>query len=193
MKDNFCIDPITNKKLDLSCNLHDISENSEDKIHYRKFCHACGASYFPGIFIGSRMKDPYYNMTEEHYDKCYFCGNELDLNPFTIDDDFDETLVQKRIKKEEKCRHHGAIKLTMKVQNVSYEEACKIHADDQKNVTQQSSQSQTTSTPQCPICGSTKLAKISATRKIGKIALFGVFGMGDNGKTWRCKNCGSKF
>ncbi len=47
--------------------------------------------------------------------------------------------------------------------------------------------------PKCPICNSTNLAKITATKKIAKIAVFGIFGMGDNGKTWRCKNCGSKF
>ena len=48
-------------------------------------------------------------------------------------------------------------------------------------------------TPKCPICQSTNLSKISTTKKITKIAMFGVFGMGDNGKTWKCNNCGSKF
>ena len=47
--------------------------------------------------------------------------------------------------------------------------------------------------PKCPICNSTNLTKITATKKIVKMAAFGIFGMGDNGKTWRCKNCGSKF
>ena len=47
--------------------------------------------------------------------------------------------------------------------------------------------------PKCPICQSTNLSKISATKKVAKIAVFGVFGMGDNGKTWKCNNCGSKF
>ena len=47
--------------------------------------------------------------------------------------------------------------------------------------------------PKCPICQSTNLSKITAVQKAGKIALFGIFGMGDNGKTWRCNNCGSKF
>lgn len=57
--------------------------------------------------------------------------------------------------------------------------------------------SQPTPTPQnipkCPICGSTNLSKITIAQKAGKIALFGIFGMGDNGKTWKCNNCGSKF
>ena len=48
-------------------------------------------------------------------------------------------------------------------------------------------------TPKCPICQSTNLSKITTVQKAGKIALFGIFGMGDNGKTWRCNNCGSKF
>ncbi len=47
--------------------------------------------------------------------------------------------------------------------------------------------------PKCPICGSTDLSKITIAHKAGKIALFGIFGIGDNGKTWKCNNCGSKF
>lgn len=47
--------------------------------------------------------------------------------------------------------------------------------------------------PKCPICGSFNLSKITTTKKVAKIALFGIFGMGDNGKTWKCNNCGSKF
>ena len=47
--------------------------------------------------------------------------------------------------------------------------------------------------PKCPTCGSPNLSKISATKKVAKIAAFGIFGMGDNGKTWKCNNCGSKF
>ena len=47
--------------------------------------------------------------------------------------------------------------------------------------------------PKCPICGTTNLSKITIAQKAGKIALLGIFGMGDNGKTWKCNNCGSKF
>ena len=47
--------------------------------------------------------------------------------------------------------------------------------------------------PKCPICQSTNLSKITTVQKAGKIALFGIFGMGDNGKTWKCNNCGSNF
>lgn len=51
----------------------------------------------------------------------------------------------------------------------------------------------TVNVPKCPICGSTDLSKITATQKAVKIAIFGIFGMGDNGKTWKCNSCGSKF
>lgn len=47
--------------------------------------------------------------------------------------------------------------------------------------------------PKCPICQSKNLSKITATKKAMKIAAFGIFGMGDNGKTWKCNSCGSKF
>lgn len=47
--------------------------------------------------------------------------------------------------------------------------------------------------PHCPICNSTNLSKITTTHKVVKIAAFGIFGMGDNGKTWKCNNCGSRF
>lgn len=47
--------------------------------------------------------------------------------------------------------------------------------------------------PKCPICQSTNLSKICTTKKVAKIVAFGIFGMGDNGKTWKCNNCGSKF
>ena len=57
----------------------------------------------------------------------------------------------------------------------------------------QPSQPTTPNIPKCPICGSTDLSKITIAHKAGKIALFGIFGMGDNGKTWKCNNCGSKF
>lgn len=54
-------------------------------------------------------------------------------------------------------------------------------------------QPQSQNIPKCPTCGSTNLSKITLAHKAGKIALFGVFGMGDNGKTWKCNNCGSKW
>lgn len=58
---------------------------------------------------------------------------------------------------------------------------------------QESNEIQNDITPKCPTCGSTKLSKITTTKKVAKIAAFGIFGMGDNGKAWKCNNCGSKF
>lgn len=52
---------------------------------------------------------------------------------------------------------------------------------------------QQTYTPKCPICGSANLSKISTVTKATKIGLLGIFGAGDIGKTWKCKNCGSRF
>lgn len=48
--------------------------------------------------------------------------------------------------------------------------------------------------PQCPICGSTNINKITLTKRAVKTATFGALGaIDDAGKTWQCKNCGSKF
>lgn len=47
--------------------------------------------------------------------------------------------------------------------------------------------------PTCPICGSTNLTKLLNVGKAAKVGFFGIFGAGDLGKTWKCKNCGSKF
>lgn len=48
--------------------------------------------------------------------------------------------------------------------------------------------------PECPICGSTNINKITLTKRATKTAVFGALGaIDDTGKTWQCKNCGSKF
>ena len=48
--------------------------------------------------------------------------------------------------------------------------------------------------PQCPICGSANINKITLTKRATKTAVFGALGsIDDAGKTWQCKNCGSKF
>ena len=66
-------------------------------------------------------------------------------------------------------------------------------ANFQKEVERQEKLQIEQNTPKCPICQSTNLSKITTVQKAGKIALFGIFGMDDNGKTWKCSNCGSKF
>lgn len=48
--------------------------------------------------------------------------------------------------------------------------------------------------PKCPICGSTNINKITIGSRAMKTAIFGVVGaIDDAGKTYQCKNCGSKF
>lgn len=138
-----------------------------------KYCHKCGAEY-THTFIDSRLKDSYYNLKSENKEICCYCGGKLNENPFTIDDKFDKELVEKREIKYAKIRQHDK------------EEFAKLMKE--KNIGQTP-----INTPKCPICGSTNLSKISALHKAGKIGLFGIFGMGDNGKTWKCNGCGSKF
>lgn len=138
-----------------------------------KYCHKCGASY-THAYVDSRIKDIYYNMKSENKEICYFCGNKLNENPFTINDEFDKELVDKRQEKLIKMKQHDD------------EGVAKFFSD--RNIGQTP-----INIPKCPICGSTNLSKISALHKAGKIGLFGIFGMGDNGKTWKCNGCGSKF
>lgn len=47
--------------------------------------------------------------------------------------------------------------------------------------------------PRCPICQSTRLSKISTGRKILEAGFGGIWGMNVMGKTYECRNCGSKF
>lgn len=48
--------------------------------------------------------------------------------------------------------------------------------------------------PKCPICGSTNIKKIAFGTRAAKTAMFGTIGaIDDAGKTYSCKNCGSKF
>ena len=47
--------------------------------------------------------------------------------------------------------------------------------------------------PRCPVCQSTRLSKISTGRKILEAGFGGIWGMDVMGKTYECRNCGSKF
>ena len=47
--------------------------------------------------------------------------------------------------------------------------------------------------PKCPSCGSSDCEKISVRNKMGTAALFGLFAVGHLNKTYRCKNCGTKW
>lgn len=69
----------------------------------------------------------------------------------------------------------------------------KIEHQSFKNEIESKSKQIVHNIPTCPICGSTALSKITNTHKVWKMFLFGVFGMGENGKTWKCNNCGSRL
>ncbi len=48
--------------------------------------------------------------------------------------------------------------------------------------------------PRCPICGSSNIQKITIGTRAVKTAAFGVVGaVDDAGKTYKCRNCDSKF
>lgn len=108
----------------------------------------------------------YHNhiISEEELRKKYVYNNAL----------FDQEAYNAREKKDKEYERSLQIESEIK-------QYAKQHTEQNDNV------------PKCPICQSTNLEKISAAKKVGKIAIFGIFGMGDNGKTWKCKNCGSKF
>ncbi|MGN0675843.1 MAG: hypothetical protein ACI4KG_08815 [Oscillospiraceae bacterium] len=139
------------------------------------FCHKCGAKYLKDT-IDSMLDDPYYNATTEHYTKCYYCGNELDEERFTVDDEFDEELVAKRIKKDEKIDRHSNEKTQKRLESMGL-------ADYQRP-------SKTTIT--CPYCKSENVKKISSLNRIVSVGTLGLAGS-KIGKQWHCNNCKSDF
>lgn len=82
------------------------------------------------------------------------------------------------------CNHYEDIYVSDELKQYWEEQA---KAEEQEKI------QQSQNVPKCPICQSTNLSKITVTKKAMKIAAFGIFGMGDNGKTYKCENCGSKF
>ncbi|MBD5537827.1 MAG: SEC-C domain-containing protein [Lachnospiraceae bacterium] len=102
----------------------------------------------------------------------------------TLDYDL-ETLYQNAIKSDAKHIYTLTIWDTV----LPNRKSISLQSIENKNISLQPIQNK----PKCPICGSTNLSKITTTKKVMKIAAFGIFGMGDNGKTWKCNNCDSKF
>lgn len=133
------------------------------------FCHKCGAKYIKEKIEGM-LDDPYFNATEEHFEKCYFCGNELDQERFTIDDVFDEELVIKREAKEKRINDYRA--------QQARESLLKQRATMSFN---------NSNTPKCPKCGSTAIT----TGERGFSLLTGFIGAGSTVN--RCGNCGHKW
>lgn len=120
-------------------------------------------------------------------EKCLYCGTFLQDTEYIVDDVVDHGNLKPEIRK--------AIFEKYIKNNPLYSEKAVKDRDEKENWEMISlpSSYKPKNTPKCPICQSTNLSKITTVQKAGKIALFGVFGMGDNGKTWKCNNCGSKF
>lgn len=147
----------------------------EDKTKPYLFCHKCGAKYLKET-IDSMLDDPYYNASTEHYIKCYYCGNELDEERFTIDDEFDEELVAKRIEKDKKIDEHSNEKTQKRLESMGI-------ADWQQP-------KKTTIT--CPYCSSTNVKKIGSLSRLVSVGTLGLAG-GKIGRQWHCNQCKSDF
>lgn len=122
-------------------------------------------------------------------EKCLYCGTFLQDTEYIFMDVVERGNIKPEISKaifEKYIRNNPmyskeAVKLREEQEHQNRMNLPSSYKPKEKNV------------PKCPICGSKNLSKITTAHKAGKIALFGIFGMGDNGKTWKCKNCGSKF
>ena len=118
---------------------------------------------------------------------CSYCGYKLQDTEYYFTESVDHGNLKPEIRK--------AIFEKYIKNNPLYSEKAVKDRDEKENWEMISlpSSYKPKNTPKCPICQSTNLSKITTVQKAGKIALFGIFGMGDNGKTWKCNNCGSKF
>lgn len=119
---------------------------------------------------------------------CKYCNTQYIITEYSFEDVVEKGKLKPEIRK--------AIFEKYIKDNPLYSEQANKNREEQKreNLIYGSVSSYTPkNTPKCPICQSTNLSKITTVQKAGKIALFGIFGMGDNGKTWKCNNCGSKF
>ena len=118
---------------------------------------------------------------------CSYCGYQLQDTEYYFTESVDHGNLKPEIRK-------AIFEKYIKNSHLYSEEAVKDREEKEGRERLNLPSSYTPkNTPKCPICQSTNLSKITTVQKAGKIALFGIFGMGDNGKTWRCNNCGSKF
>lgn len=121
----------------------------------------------------------------KHTDYIYLGVNPVQY--YKMSDSSKDRLIQKKLKLTQNQFEELKVewsKIRKEVDREYYAQRL-AHRNEQRRVSK--------NTPKCPICQSTNLSKITTVQKAGKIALFGIFGMGDNGKTWKCNNCGSKF
>ncbi len=114
-------------------------------------------------------------MYKLHNEPCKICGSKKNY--------YMESEGRKSLFCED-CNHY---------EDIYVSDELKQYWEEQAETEEQEKLQQAKFIPKCPICQSTDLSKITSTKKVMKIAAFGIFGMGDNGKTYRCNNCGSKF
>ena len=124
---------------------------------------------------------------KELYPVCQYCNYELTDTEYILQDVLERGGIKPEIRK-------AIFEKYIKNSPLYSEEAVKDREEKEGRERLNLPSSYTPkNTPKCPICQSTNLSKITTAQKAGKIVLFGIFGMGDNGKTWECNNCGSKF
>lgn len=108
-----------------------------------------------------------------------FVINELVGNPLFSMEEYQKRIQKQREMNKELAEFHQEQTLKRQAKNI---------AQMQKESGKQDC------IPKCPICGSTSISKITLTKRAVKTAVFGTLGaVDDAGKTWQCKNCGSKF
>lgn len=128
-------------------------------------------------------------ITDGNTTVCPFCKNEIIMAEISGQDytmlakvsNFNRQLLDAMVDLHKKDVIEYELKMSQ-FRN-QYEQSQRVEKQEQESY----------NIPKCPACQSTNLSKISTTKKVAKIAAFGIFGMGDNGKTWKCNNCGSKF
>lgn len=127
---------------------------------------------------------------------CIFCNHETFDTKYTINDYLKGSLSvfkQKIIDEYASKSPEFDEELMKKRQQKEFDDIHGSMTNEQKSVLQNMGVIPNKDTLKCPICQSTDLSKISSLHKAGKILTFGIFGMDNNGKTWKCNNCGSKF
>lgn len=154
-------------------------------------CPKCGVTY------GQKPENEYPSNADGSCTNgvCRHCGGRLIKTKYTDKECFEMRNPYSRLIEEYATKDEQYSPEEMKYwhDKREREKAERRKALGISSYTGRTSSSKKSNVPKCPICGSTSLSKISNAHKVGKIALFGIFGMGDNGKTWKCNNCGSKF
>lgn len=141
--------------------------------------------------LSESQKDEYeiyvYNICKESdfFDEREYLDNKIDLYDWYLTFRFDkyEELTGEKARTKENDAYHD-MQAHKRVQEAMAKYAGTMDGDI-KTVNE--------NVPRCPICQSTRLSKISTGRKILEAGFGGIWGMDVMGKTYECRNCGSKF